>query len=1024
MGKRITAGIIAALMLFMVAAPGSAVRADGADNVTRGDAAGIGSEGVSDEETYIDEELSENLRRAALYAGVDKNEDGKISVAEAEECKSLTIKKADGEDDTITGIERFCNLQKLEVSGGFSQLPDLGNLANLWELNVQCNQLAELSGLENLVNLKHLYANSNQLTKLPGLEKLTNLSELNVSDNQLEELPGLGNLTKLRKLIVSNNQLQELSGLENLTDLIWLYADENQLKVLPDLENFTKLETLLVGENQLTELQGLENLSNLRSLNVSNATFGSGGSNNNRFAKLPGLEKLTKLRHLDAEKIQLTELPNLGNLPNLTELKVGFNQLTELPGLENLVNMEHLEASCNRLTELPGLENMTKLSWLEIHDNWVTDLSGLSNLTELRYLMAANNKLTELPYLKECKNLVGGMYTNYVAFYGNQITETEARAKLPQHLLDNTEWFEKQDFLKKENTYIESKLSENLRRAAIAAGVDVNKDGKISAAEAETCTELKIAKEDGEDDSIIGLEYFCNLQSLTIQGGFQVLPSLRELPNLQRLDVSYNALTELPGLENLNNLTYLCAMENQLTELPELDGLSNLAVLDVSGNKLAALQADKLPKNLEEFDVGANQLTEVLGLGGLNKLTKLDVSKNQLTEVPELGGLSKLTYLNVSQNQLTELIGLEDLNNLSCLYAGYNQLTKLPDLKKSYNLVSDVHSPDNPELNPYPWSDFSGNQIYESEACAKLPQQLLDDTEWFERQGFLKDEVPEPEPEPDPRPGDKYEIDLGDGETGIGSDAFEELLKKNKHCTVEINLNNGVQFSFEMGSMHVVEGKDVYDFGCTLIRNYEKLPPAMQNVIRSNSFVTRILYNYSGKLPGTVSIRIYVGQQYAGQTLYYYRENKDNTFTFMQEALVDADGYITVQQDHCSDYILLGEKREDDNMSSEPGTDTPSGTTPDEPSETTPNTPTGVTPGIPSDSASDVASGTLLGTANPLPVTQEAPTLAGSTTAPKTGDDNAVTVHMMLLLFGMTGILTAGIGIAGRRRKVLPGRKR
>lgn len=51
--------------------------------------------------------------------------------------------------------------------------------------------------------------------------------------------------------------------------------------------------------------------------------------------------------------------------------------------------------------------------------------------------------------------------------------------------------------------------------------------------------------------------------------------------------------------------------------------------------------------------------------------------------------------------------------------------------------------------------------------------------------------------------------------------------------------------------------------------------------------------------------------KYAGQTLYYYRENKDNTFTFMQEALVDADAYITVQQDYCSSYVLLEEKQED-----------------------------------------------------------------------------------------------------------------
>lgn len=45
-------------------------------------------------------------------------------------------------------------------------------------------------------------------------------------------------------------------------------------------------------------------------------------------------------------------------------------------------------------------------------------------------------------------------------------------------------------------------------------------------------------------------------------------------------------------------------------------------------------------------------------------------------------------------------------------------------------------------------TSFSGNQIYESEARAKLPQQFLDDTERFERQFFLKDEVPQSAPEP------------------------------------------------------------------------------------------------------------------------------------------------------------------------------------------------------------------------------------------------------------------------------------
>lgn len=1107
MGKRIAAGIIVALMLFMVAAPGSAVRADGAENVTPGDAARTSSDGDANEDTYIDSELSENLRRAAIDAGVDQNADGKISVAEAEGCTELTIKKiSDKVDETIAGLEYFKCLRGLCIDGGFYVLPDLSGLLNLGSLNVPFNELEVLQEDKLPPNLRWLDAGDNQLTEFPDVEKLINLEWLNLGGNQLKELAGVENLTNLKSLYVYDNQLTELDGVDKLAKLSNLDVRRNQLTELVGIEKLTNLEYLGVSGNQLTELAGVENLINLGCLEAAD----------NQLTVLPDIKYNTRIYGNNAyfsgnqicESEACVKLPQQllndkewfgkqGFLKEESILKLTDNlqRAAILAGMDANGDEKISVAEAEVLTELTitkedgenddifGIGCFRNLQNLKIEGGFCK-LPQLKILENLERLDVSNNQLTVLPDLKSCTNLsIEG-----TDFRNNQITESEARAKLPQELLDNTEWFERQGFLKKENTYIESKLSENLRRAAIAAGVDVNKDGKISAAEAETCTELKIAKEDGEDESIIGLEYFCNLQSLTIEGGFRVLPNLRDVPNLQSLDVRFNALTELPGLENLSNLTYLCAMENQLTELPKLDGLTNLEYLDVgynqltelssldelsnlkklrvsfnpltslpqldklsglqelwayncrlkelpeldglsnltdlkvSGNKLAALQADKLPKNLEEFDVGANQLTEVLGLGDLNKLTKLDVSQNQLTEVPELGGLSKLTYLNVSQNQLTELIGLEDLNNLSCLYAGYNQLTKLPDLKKSYNLVSDVHSPDNPELNPYPWSDFSGNQIYESEARAKLPQQLLDDTEWFERQGFLKDEVPEPEPELEPQPGDKYEIDLGDGDTGIGSDAFEELLKKNKHCTVEINLDNGVRFSFEMGSMHVVEGKDVYDFGCTLIRNYEKLPPAMQSVIRNNSFVTRILYNYSGKLPGTVSIRIYVGQQYAGQTLYYYRENKDNTFTFMQEALVDADGYITVQQDHCSDYVLLGEKREN-NTPGGPGTDTPSGTTPGSPSDLTLDTPANGTPGTSSDSAPSTAIDVLSGTANPLPVTQAAATLAGSTTAPKTGDDNAVTVHMMLLLVSMTGILTACIGIAGRRRRVLPGRK-
>ncbi len=109
-------------------------------------------------------------------------------------------------------------------------------------------------------------------------------------------------------------------------------------------------------------------------------------------------------------------------------------------------------------------------------------------------------------------------------------------------------------------------------------------------------------------------------------------------------------------------------------------------------------------------------------------------------------------------------------------------------------------------------------------------------------------------------------------------------------------------------------------------------------------------------------------------------------------------------------YVLLGEKRKEDNMMPELGIDTTSGFTQDKPSD--------ATPGTPSDVTSDLVSDTLFGTINPLPVTQTPQTLANSTVVPKTGDDNDVTDYALLLLVGVARISIASIGITGRRRRV------
>ena len=78
----------------------------------------------------------------------------------------------------------------------------------------------------------------------------------------------------------------------------------------------------------------------------------------------------------------------------------------------------------------------------------------------------------------------------------------------------------------------------------------------------------------------------------------------------------------------------------------------------------------------------------------------------------------------------------------------------------------------------------------------------------------------------------------------------------------------------------------------------------MPEDVTEDIFVSKIVYNYSGTLPAKASIRLNVGKAYAGQTLYYSQLLDDGTIISMMSAIVDNDGYMTVEQDHCSTYLI------------------------------------------------------------------------------------------------------------------------
>ena len=150
-----------------------------------------------------------------------------------------------------------------------------------------------------------------------------------------------------------------------------------------------------------------------------------------------------------------------------------------------------------------------------------------------------------------------------------------------------------------------------------------------------------------------------------------------------------------------------------------------------------------------------------------------------------------------------------------------------------------------------------------------------------------------------------YTFDATDKNTQVvDNETFTKILKENETKDVVIKSNNDVTFTFAKGTMKSVDGKNEYDFSTTINETYADTMPSY---VTKDNFVAQVKFNYSGQLPATAGIRIPVGTQYAGTTLYYSLMNNDGTFAGTQAVVVDEEGYMTVKQDHCSEYVITKE---------------------------------------------------------------------------------------------------------------------
>jgi hypothetical protein len=165
-----------------------------------------------------------------------------------------------------------------------------------------------------------------------------------------------------------------------------------------------------------------------------------------------------------------------------------------------------------------------------------------------------------------------------------------------------------------------------------------------------------------------------------------------------------------------------------------------------------------------------------------------------------------------------------------------------------------------------------------------------------------------PTPTPDDDASDSetklYSYTLTSDNTRILYSVMKSLAAGNKTNDVVIKQGN-VEITFLKGTMTDSYTQLWYDFG-TSINN--SIVEQTAKEIAGDAYVATIHFNYEGDLPGTASIRFWLGAANAGKTLYYYKLNDDDSLTFMQSAVADSTGWVTVTQTSCSNYVFLSQE--------------------------------------------------------------------------------------------------------------------
>ena len=223
-----------------------------------------------DEEVIINDPVLKKLINKNLSS--ERADDQKITKKELESLKELSLKDKEGKNILTTISLKDTPEFKFIQTHGIKNLLGLENAVNLEKLDLNENEISDLSPIAKLNKLTKLSLIRNRISDLQPLSELTNLEYLDLYANKIEDISPLAKLTNLKHLDLHNNNdqtgdpvhptisggIKDISVVKNLTKLEMLSLGSNNISDITPIKNLTNIKDLVLGGNHISDYSGLE----------------------------------------------------------------------------------------------------------------------------------------------------------------------------------------------------------------------------------------------------------------------------------------------------------------------------------------------------------------------------------------------------------------------------------------------------------------------------------------------------------------------------------------------------------------------------------------------------------------------------------------------------------------------------------------------------------------------------------------------------------------------------------------------